>query len=483
MLFSSMIFLWCFLPIVLIINYILSRVFEKDEAKCIRMKNSWLLLASIVFYAWGGVNYLLLMLACIVINYIGGRIIVSAKDNTAKNIISTKAVLVITIVIDVAILFVFKYSNMVAGILKAENWKEIVLPIGISFYTFQAMSYVIDVYRDTAKVQKNIFDFALYVSLFPQLIAGPIVKYSDISEQIGKREENVDLFYEGQRRFCYGLGKKVLIANVCAEVVDSIWAGDIANMGAAVAWLGAIAYTLQIYYDFSGYSDMAIGVGRMLGFRLKENFNYPYVSTSVQEFWRRWHISLSGWFKEYVYIPLGGNRKGIARTCINLFIVFLLTGIWHGAGYTFIAWGVLYGIILIVERLWLSRVLKKNPVKIINYTYTMFVIILAWILFRADSIGQAGTYICSLFKQRNTYMTAESYLSMSRIMSMVAGVLFMGPIQLMYRKMCEVGKWKENDSSKKLLFVFDMACQIIVLLLAVMMLVSGTYNPFIYFRF
>lgn len=483
MLFSSMIFLWCFLPIVLIINYIISRVLAKDEAKRIRVKNGWLLLASIVFYAWGGVNYLFLMLACIVVNYIGGWLIDSKSDSPEKGWGSSKTVLIITIVINLAILFVFKYSNMVAGILKADNWTEIVLPIGISFYTFQAMSYVIDVYRKKAKVQKNIFDFALYVSLFPQLIAGPIVKYSDISEQISVREESVDLFYEGQRRFCYGLGKKVLIANICAQIVDSIWAGDIANMGAAVAWLGAIAYTLQIYYDFSGYSDMAIGIGRMLGFSLKENFNYPYVSTSVQEFWRRWHISLSGWFKEYVYIPLGGNRKGITRTCINLFIVFLLTGVWHGAGYTFIVWGVLYGVVLIIERLWISKLLEKNPAKIVNYLYTMIIVIFAWILFRSDSIGQATTYIGSLFKPRNTYMTVESYLSMSSILSISAGILFMGPIQLVYKKLFTDKNEKAHENGKEAVFVVDLICQILVLVLAMMMLISGTYNPFIYFRF
>lgn len=483
MLFSSMIFLWCFLPIVLIINYIISRVLAKDEAKRIRVKNGWLLLASIVFYAWGGVNYLFLMLACIVVNYIGGWLIDSKSDSPEKGWGASKTVLIITIVIDLAILFVFKYSNMVAGILKADNWTEIVLPIGISFYTFQAMSYVIDVYRKKAKVQKNIFDFALYVSLFPQLIAGPIVKYSDISEQISVREESVDLFYEGQRRFCYGLGKKVLIANICAQIVDSIWAGDIANMGAAVAWLGAIAYTLQIYYDFSGYSDMAIGIGRMLGFSLKENFNYPYVSTSVQEFWRRWHISLSGWFKEYVYIPLGGNRKGITRTCINLFIVFLLTGVWHGAGYTFIVWGVLYGVVLIIERLWLSKLLEKNPAKIVNYLYTMIIVIFAWILFRSDSIGQAVTYIGSLFKPRNTYMTVESYLSMSSILSILAGILFMGPVQLAYKKLFADKNEKAHENGKEAVFVVDLICQILVLVLAMMMLISGTYNPFIYFRF
>ena len=476
MLFSSMIFLWCFLPIVLIVNYIISFVLPADANKRVRLKNSWLLLASIIFYAWGGVNYLLIMFFCIVVNYVSGKLIAIEKYKP-------KTILVITIIINLLVLFVFKYSNMVAGMFKVEDWTEIVLPIGISFYTFQALSYVIDVYRDRSKVQNNIFDFALYVSLFPQLIAGPIVKYSDISAQIAGREENVDMFYEGQRRFCYGLGKKVLIANVCAQIADEIWAADIANMGAAIAWLGMIAYTLQIYYDFSGYSDMAIGIGRMLGFNLKENFNYPYIATSIQDFWRRWHISLSGWFRDYVYIPLGGNRKGIARTCINLFIVFLLTGIWHGAGFTFMLWGVLYAVVLIIERIWLGERLKANPVKVVNYIYTMLIVMIAWIFFRSDSISQAGTYICSLVKSRNTYLTVESYLSMTRILALVAGIVFMGPVQKLWNALCNKKSFMANDKNKAIFATADMIVSILVLVFAVMMLISGTYNPFIYFRF
>lgn len=476
MLFSSMIFLWCFLPIVLIVNYIISFLLPADAHKRIRLKNIWLLLASIIFYAWGGVNYLLIMFFCIVINYMSGKLIATEKY-------PPKTTLTITIIINLIVLFIFKYSNMVAGMFKFENWTEIVLPIGISFYTFQALSYVIDVYRDRSKVQNNIFDFALYVSLFPQLIAGPIVKYSDISAQITQREENVDMFYEGQRRFCYGLGKKVLIANVCAQIADEIWAADIANMGAAIAWLGMIAYTLQIYYDFSGYSDMAIGIGKMLGFNLKENFNYPYIATSVQDFWRRWHISLSGWFRDYVYIPLGGNRKGIARTCINLFIVFLLTGIWHGAGLTFMLWGVLYAFVLIIERVWLGERLKANPIKAVNYIYTMLIVMIAWVLFRSDSISQAGIYLSSLFKSRNTYLTVESYLSMTRILALVAGIVFMGPVQKLWNALCSKKPFMANDKNKAIFATADMIVSILVLVFAVMMLISGTYNPFIYFRF
>ena len=414
MLFNSMVFLWVFLPVVIIVNFILSILKFKDESQRIRLKNLFLLLSSFVFYAWGGIYYLLIMIGTIVIDYAGGRFIDNNKDNIRKK----KTGLIVTITLNLSVLFFFKYFNMVVIIIEnvlsqsakgfvnamkymegtgALGLTEIVLPIGISFFTFQAMSYVIDVYKGESEAQENILDFALYVSLFPQLIAGPIVQYKDVSGQILNRKESIDLFLYGIKRFSYGMGKKVLIANTLAEVSDAIFALETQKLGAPVAWLGMIAYTFQIYYDFSGYSDMAIGLGKMFGFSFKENFNYPYMSTSIQEFWRRWHISLSSWFKEYVYIPLGGSRKGIGRTCFNLFIVFLLTGIWHGANFTFICWGLMYAALLIIERLFLKRVLEKNPIKLINRIYTMFFVMIGWVLFRSDTLLQAKLYIMQLF--------------------------------------------------------------------------------------
>lgn len=345
---------------------------------------------------------------------------------------------------------------------------KIVLPIGISFFTFQAMSYVVDVYRDTVPPQTNILDFALYISLFPQLIAGPIVQYSDIAMALQQRRESMEDFLYGVKRFCFGMGKKVLIANTLGHVADQIWGLEIDQLGAALAWLGMISYTLQIYYDFSGYSDMAIGLGSMLGFHWKENFNYPYTSLSIQEFWRRWHISLSSWFKNYVYIPLGGNRKGQLKTCRNLFFVFLLTGIWHGANFTFIIWGLMYAVLLIVERLFLGRLLQKNPLKIINWIYTMFFVMIGWVFFRSDSLVVAKHYLQQLFSPGGLH-SVLSYLSMQVLLALAFGILGAGFLQRAVKK-----------TSK----LFDsFALQMVVLAASMLWVIAGTYNPFIYFQF
>lgn len=471
MVFSSMIFIWCFLPIVLIGYYIIVFVKFKDYALKNKCKNIWLLLASLIFYAWGGTYYIGILLGIIVIDYTAGLIL--KKCNPAKR----KTVMILGIVLNLLTLFVFKYSNMVAGMLGADNWTEIALPLGISFFTFQAMSYVIDVYRNQVEAMDSIADFALYVSFFPQLIAGPIVKYKEVKDRIAQREESADLFYSGARRFCYGIGKKVLIANYCGEIADGIWAGDISQMGASVAWLGVLTYSLHIYYDFSGYSDMAIGLGRMFGFEFSENFNYPYMARSVRDFWRRWHISLSTWFKDYVYIPLGGNRKGRARTCFNLFVVFLLTGIWHGADLSFFLWGAIYGVILVIERVRLGEVLEKNPVKILNYIYTLLTVSLCWILFRADNMSQAFLYYSRLFAKAGNNVVADSFMSMKGLLAIVFGLILMGPAQTLYRK------YFENRMKKELVMVLDIVCQMAVLAVSVLLLVGGTYNPFIYFIF
>lgn len=494
MLFNSMIFLWVFLPIVIIVNFILSVLKFRDESIRIKAKNIFLLIASFVFYAWGGIYYLLIMIGTIFIDFFGGKFISKYEESADKK----KTALVITVILNLSVLFFFKYFNMVIliienvmalggkGVINAMKFmegtgalgiKEIVLPIGISFFTFQAMSYVIDVYRGEVKRQDNIIDFALYVSLFPQLIAGPIVQYKDVSEQISGRKESVDMFLSGIKRFCYGMGKKVIVANTLAEVADAIWALEIQKLGAPVAWLGIFAYTFQIYYDFSGYSDMAIGLGRMLGFSFKENFNYPYTSASVQEFWRRWHISLSSWFRDYVYIPLGGSRAGKIRTYVNLFIVFLLTGIWHGANFTFISWGLMYALLLIIERLFLGKVLKANPVKIISQLYTMFFVMIGWVLFRSDTLLQAKLYIMQLFTAPSGDYTILSYISMRVIVVMIFAILFSGIVQNILKEKYE----KIKDTA--IVASLDYVVQIVLLIVSIYMVVSGTYNAFIYFQF
>ena len=494
MLFNSMIFLWVFLPVVIIVNFILSIIKFKNESLRIKAKNLFLLIASFVFYAWGGIYYLLIMIGTIVIDYVGGLIISKNTDNSKNK----KTALIVTVICNLTILFFFKYFNMVVilienvmalggkGIINAVKYmegtgalglREIVLPIGISFFTFQAMSYVIDVYRGETAPQDNILDFALYVSLFPQLIAGPIVHYKDVAVQINDRPESIDMFLYGIKRFCYGLGKKVLIANTLAEVADTIWALDTAKLGASVAWLGIIAYTFQIYYDFSGYSDMAIGLGKMFGFSFKENFNYPYSSASVQEFWRRWHISLSTWFRDYVYIPLGGSRKGNVRTYANLLIVFFLTGVWHGANFTFISWGLMYAVLLILERLFIRKILDKNPVKIINHIYTMFFVMIGWVLFRSDTLLQAKVYIKQLFVRSSGDYTILSYLSLKVIIALLFAILLAGFCQRMLKGTYE--KVKNNLA----VVTVDYVIQIALLVVSIFMIVSGTYNAFIYFQF
>ncbi|MBP3469435.1 MAG: MBOAT family protein [Lachnospiraceae bacterium] len=496
MLFSSMIFLWVFLPGVLIMNYAVNLIPAMNEEKRIRLKNRLLLLASLFFYAWGGIYYLLIMISSILINFTAGYVI-HEKCRSKK---AEKTTLVIAIVLNIAILFFFKYFNMLVIMLEALlasnhslhtvivnmltmkgtgtlGIKEIVLPIGISFFTFQSMSYVCDVYLKKAPLQKNLLDFALYVSLFPQLIAGPIVKYSDIADALKNRKESASMFYEGQRRFCYGLGKKVLLANTFAETADTIFALEVSRIGTPLAWLGIVSYTLQIYYDFSGYSDMAIGIGKMLGFSFRENFNYPYTSLSIQEFWRRWHISLSAWFKEYVYIPLGGNRKGKRRTYLNLFVVFLLTGLWHGANFTFLFWGIYYGIFLIIERCFLGEWLKKNPIKPLNWIYTMLLVMIGWVYFRSDNIIAANAYIGQMFGGYSSNYMVLSLLSVKLLMALVIGILFSGfvqrPLQNKYHAI-------EKSMAVRLM---DLGFQMIILCTSILVLVSGTYNPFLYFQF
>ncbi|MCM1064070.1 MAG: MBOAT family protein [Eubacterium sp.] len=466
MLFSSVLFIWIFLPIVLTVNLILSCIRFQREENRFRAKNLFLLFASMVFYAWGGIGYLFLMLFSILLNFVGGY----AVGRLARSPSQKKAFLWAVVAVNLGLLFYFKYFNMLG------LW-EVALPIGISFFTFQAMSYVFDVYREKAPVQGSLSDFALYVSLFPQLIAGPIVQYGDIAEQLKSRRESLSLFFSGQKRFCYGMAKKVVIANTMAEAADQIWALETTELGAPVAWLGMIAYTLQIYYDFSGYSDMAIGIGRMLGFQFKENFRYPYTSLSVREFWRRWHISLSSWFREYVYIPLGGSRGTLFLTCRNLFIVFLLTGIWHGANFTFWAWGLYYAVLMLLERLILGRLLDKNPLKPLNWVYTIFAVMVGWVFFRSDSLTTACEYIRQLFRFHASEYSVLSFLSMKTLLALTAAVLCSGFLQRALKKF-----WVKIRGNI-VIITADSVLQLALLAYSIVLIVSGTYNPFIYFQF
>lgn len=494
MLFSSMVFLWVFLPIVIIANYLFNFTI-KDNDKRMKTKNIFLLVASLIFYAWGGVYFLSIMIFSIAINFAGGYIISKLDEN--KKVLK-KLTLICTVILNLLNLGYFKYFNMIVIIIEQAmtksdigtfwsnilymrgtgslGFEKVVLPIGISFFTFQAMSYVIDVYRGDAKSQKNIFDFGLYVALFPQLIAGPIVRYSDVALQINSRDENLEKFASGVRRFCYGIGKKVLIANTFAIVVDRVWGLELENIGFFLALLVAVSYALQIYYDFSGYSDMAIGLGLIFGFEFKENFNYPYMSLSITEFWRRWHISLSTWFREYVYIPLGGNRNGMTRTCINLMIVFLLTGIWHGANFTFILWGILYGIILIIEKKYLLLKLNGTKHKVINRIYVFIITVTLFLLFRSNTIFETLVVLKQFvnFEPKYNIMT---YISGKFIIILIIAILGMGILQSAFDKVYQ--KVKDNFGVRFVEAVFLLT----ILALSILSIVDGTYNPFIYFQF
>ena len=470
MLFSSMIFLWLFLPLVFCSYYLIDK----------RFKNILLLISSIIFYAWGGVSYSLIMLFAIIINYIFALLIDKAIEyNNLKN---KKIYLALCIIINLSILGYFKYTNFIISIINSLSQNKIieltniVLPIGISFYTFQALSYVIDVYRGHNKAQKNIFNLALYISFFPQLIAGPIVKYHDIENQILNRNESLENIFYGIKRFIYGLSKKVILANMFALSCDEILKQPTDELGTALVWCASVLYTLQIYYDFSGYSDMAIGLGKMFGFNFLENFNYPYISKSIKEFWRRWHISLSTWFKEYLYIPLGGNRKRKLFTYINLLIVFFATGLWHGASYNFILWGLFHGFFLVIERIFLGKLLEKNKLKFINHIYVIFVFVIGWVLFRADDLKHAFELYKLMFSYKESIYTVRYFFYPQTFVCFIFGILFSGLFQSIFPKVREA-----TFSSK--VYILESVIQFILLFICIMYLVNGTYNPFIYFRF
>ena len=465
MVFSSELFLFIFLPATLLGCLILRRH--------LKLKNTWLLAVSLAFYAYGSHEIVLLLLFSVFINWAIALLITKTREAKVK-----KLLLATDIIINLGYLFYFKYYNFfrenVAALTGgASDFERIVLPIGISFFTFQALSYCIDVYRDHTLVQKNIFNVALYIAFFPQLIAGPIVRFKTISEEIKRRHVSWEDLSEGATRFVYGLGKKVLIANLMGIMADELYAMDPSKLSVGAAWIASIAYTFQIYFDFSGYSDMAIGLGRMFGFHFLENFDSPYISKTVTEFWRRWHISLGSWFRDYIYIPLGGNRKGKGRQIINLAVVWLLTGIWHGANWTFILWGVFYGILIILEKL--TGLDRKMPA-VIGNIYTMFTVNTLWVLFRSDNLAAASGMLQTMFGFTGAPLwddNAAFYLAENYTLFIAAFVLSLPVIKSM----------KKLNAVRT---IFDLARPFIVasiLLFSVSFMVKGAYNPFIYFNF
>lgn len=468
MLFSSITFLWFFLPAVFIVYRLLAP----------KYRNIFLLLASILFYAWGEPVYVVLMLFSITLNYAFGILV----DRFTSSV-SRKIALAVCILMNLLLLGYFKYFDFFASTVNnlfqnpVIGIRNIVLPIGISFYTFQALSYVIDVYRKETKVQKNYLSLALYVSFFPQLIAGPIVKYHDVDQQILHRELTPGKTAYGVRRFLYGLGKKVILSNTFAAAVDQIFAVPTNELGTGLVWIGVALYTLQIYFDFSGYSDMAIGLGKMFGFDFLENFNYPYISTSIKEFWRRWHISLSTWFREYLYIPLGGNRKGKGRTYLNLLIVFFATGLWHGASFNFVVWGLFHGFFLILERMFLGKILEKNPLKFLNHIYTLVVVMVGWVFFRADGLRHALQLIRIMFVPTQGSHALGQFVDLRVLIFMIFGILFCGIVQSISKRL------RTALFNEEKVYLVETVFLVGVLFFSMMLLVSNTYNPFIYFRF
>ena len=468
MLFSSIVFLFTFLPAVMILYYLLP----------VRFRNVILLLASLVFYAWGEPVYLFLMLLSILFNYFSGLDI--ARNLQDKR--AAKRSLVFNLIINLAVLGFFKYEGFVLdtlnGILPVHiSYHALPLPIGISFYTFQILSYIIDVYRGNVKVQTNLPNFALYVTMFPQLIAGPIVQYADVDEQLASREVSRTKFGEGSMYFIRGLAKKVLLANTSGMIFTEVSGLAKGNIAVMTAWLGAFAYMFQIYFDFSGYSDMAIGLGKMFGFEFNMNFNYPYVSKSITEFWRRWHISLSSWFRDYVYIPLGGNRVSKIKHIRNLLIVWFLTGLWHGAAWNFVAWGLYYGVILIIEKYLLSPVLDRLP-DVVRHIYSIVLVVIGWVLFFSSSFGQAADYIRVMFGAgAHGFADRESmYLLTSNLILWLILIFGSTPVvHFRYEHMLRSKKWNTTIINSVVYAALFIVC--------IAYLVTETYNPFLYFRF
>ena len=473
MIFSSLLFLFRFLPAVLITYYLVPKKF----------RNLVLLLSSLVFYAWGEPIYILLMLTSILVSYTGGIVVDRMKRQGKPG--GAKAALIVSSIVSLSLLGFFKYADFAIGTVNSLTGAgidllHIALPIGISFYTFQTMSYTIDVYRGEAHVQKNLISYGAYVAMFPQLIAGPIVQYKTIDQQLRNRKETSVQFAEGINRFMIGLGKKVLLANNAGALWDSIQAISCQELPVLTAWMGLAAYTFQLYFDFSAYSDMAIGLGHMFGFRFLENFNYPYISKSITEFWRRWHISLSTWFRDYVYIPLGGNRVNTLRHVRNILVVWLLTGIWHGASWNFVIWGLYYGVLLLIEKFFLGKYLEKLP-SVFRHIYCIFFVMLGWNLFVFDDIGAGLHYMQALFGGYGQGLLNSETIYLLYNNLILLAVLILGSTQIpkkLAQRICRAVSGNETV----LIWVKNIF-YLVIFILSVAWLVDASYNPFLYFRF
>ena len=466
MLFSSIPFLYYFFPIVLIAYFAVPKF----------LKNSVILLSSLVFYAWGEPRFVILMAITIAVGFVAGLLMEKAKTSALK-----RTAMIVSVAICLAFLGYFKYVdffienfNAVTGL--SVKLLNVALPIGISFYTFQVISYIVDVYRGSVGAQHNVINFAAYVTMFPQLIAGPIVRYSDIARQLESRNHSIEQISYGIRRFVIGLGKKVLIANTLGELCDIFKASD--DKTVLFYWVYAIAFSLHIYFDFSGYSDMAIGIGHIFAFKFIENFDHPFISSSITEFWRRWHMSLGSWFRDYVYIPLGGNRVSKLRWFFNIFVVWALTGFWHGAEWNFIIWGLMFGILLVIEKVWLLDKLKKT--KVINHIYVMFFVLISFVIFNASSMNEAFSYIGGMFGAGGIKFASQEcfyYLRSYGIM-LVIGIIGSTPL---IKNVCL--KLEAGQKSSKIINVLEPVALAAILILCTAFLVDGSFNPFLYFRF
>lgn len=478
MVFSSLTFLFLFLPIVLLLLSLCRKI---------PYQNTLLFVSSILFYAWGGVGYTFILLVSIVVNYLSGIVLQQYP-------VRKRLWLAVSVILNLSMLLFFKYANflvdnfnILGGVfgMSPVTIRHIVLPIGISFFTFQGISYLVDVYRGSTQAQTNFLKLGTYIALFPQLIAGPIIRYHEIEPQLSERTFSLDNLYEGIKRFCFGLFRKVFIANQLALISDDIFSRAPDTLSSPVAWIGAIVYSLQIYYDFAGYSDMAIGLGRMFGFRFPENFRFPYISESVREFWQRWHITLSAWFKDYLYIPLGGNRKGKYRTYLNLYIVFFLTGLWHGASWTFVIWGLMHGSFMVLERVGFDRLLGKM-FRSVRHLYTLLVVVVAWVFFRSDNLDYALQFIGRMFSFHNEQGAMIFLQFYNQPLYNLAGIVSLIGCTPLLARLNDGWKERIHSGSGFLWHVRHIGVIIavtVILVLSCCFLVTGSYNPFIYFRF
>ena len=474
MVFSSLSFLLYFLPLVLILYYLCPKRLRS-------VRNLWLLAVSLCFYAAGGLGYLPLLIGMILAHYLCGLLASPARKSTPAR----KLGVALAALVGVGLMGYYKYAGFITGNLSDLGLNipvlQVVLPVGISFFTFQGMSYVFDVYRGDAPAQKNPLYVALYVAFFPQLVAGPIVRYTTVAEEILHRKENLSQVSAGIVRFCFGLGKKMLLANTMGQIADAVYGFDPVSLPAGLAWVGALAYTLQIYFDFSAYSDMAIGLGKMFGFHFLENFNYPYISASVTEFWTRWHISLSSWFRDYVYIPLGGNRRGKLRQLRNLFVVWFLTGLWHGASWNFVVWGLWFFLLLIGEKYLWGGVLKKLP-RCFGWLFTLLVVLISWIFFRSPDLSYACRYLLALIGGGSGIEPGAAFYYLREYwIEWIFALVVIFPVKDLLRTALEVRQG--NPVCRTVLTLAPKLLALLLLAASYLKLSTGSFNPFIYFQF